>query len=161
MSPADSRDLAAHQAHRLRTVLAALPANRFYARKFGIGSETSPPDPFPEAGRGRKAVLLPSPLRGGVGGGVPEHSPGTQHSSLVTLPFTTKAELIADQAAHPPYGTGLTYPLDRYNRLHQTSGTTTGRPLCWLDTPEPSQCVLDQWRSQVTLIGLPPAGPRV
>ncbi len=51
------------------------------------------------------------------------------------LPFTTKADLVRDQEAHPPFGTDLTYPLDRYVRLHQTSGTT-GRPLRWLDTVE-------------------------
>jgi len=51
------------------------------------------------------------------------------------LPFTTKAELVQDQEAAPPFGTDLTYPLERYVRLHQTSGTT-GRPIRWLDTPE-------------------------
>ena len=51
------------------------------------------------------------------------------------VPFTTKAELSADQAAHPPWGRNLTYPLDRYVRVHQTSGTT-GRPLRVLDTAE-------------------------
>jgi phenylacetate-CoA ligase len=51
------------------------------------------------------------------------------------LPFTTKAELGRDQEAHPPYGSDLTFPLDRYVRVHQTSGTT-GRPLRWLDTAE-------------------------
>ena len=40
-----------------------------------------------------------------------------------------------DQAAHPPFGTNLTYPLDRYVRVHQTSGTS-GAPLRWLDTQE-------------------------
>ncbi len=54
---------------------------------------------------------------------------------LQRLPFTTKKELVADQEAHPPFGTNLTYPLERYIRLHQTSGTT-GKPLRWLDTPE-------------------------
>jgi phenylacetate-CoA ligase len=49
------------------------------------------------------------------------------------VPFTTKRELSEDQAAHPPYGTNLTYPLERYIRLHQTSGTT-GKPLRILDT---------------------------
>ena len=44
------------------------------------------------------------------------------------LPFTTKAELVADQQANPPYGTRLTYPTERYTRLHQTSGTH-GAPL--------------------------------
>jgi phenylacetate-CoA ligase len=52
------------------------------------------------------------------------------------LPFTTKSELIADQAARPPFGTNLTYPLDRYVRLHQTSGSSGDRPLRWLDTSE-------------------------
>ena len=51
------------------------------------------------------------------------------------VPFTTKAELSRDQAEHPPYGTALTYPLERYVRLHQTSGTT-GRPLRIPDTAE-------------------------
>ena len=51
------------------------------------------------------------------------------------LPFTTKDELSADQVSHPPYGTNLTFPLERYTCLHQTSGTT-GSPLRWLDTRE-------------------------
>jgi phenylacetate-CoA ligase len=51
------------------------------------------------------------------------------------LPFTTKTELSQDQEAHPPFGSNLTYPLDRYTRMHQTSGTT-GRPIRWLDTAE-------------------------
>jgi phenylacetate-CoA ligase len=51
------------------------------------------------------------------------------------LPFTSKAELVADQAAHPPFGTNLTYPLERYVRIHQTSGTS-GVPLRWLDTQD-------------------------
>jgi phenylacetate-CoA ligase len=49
------------------------------------------------------------------------------------LPFTTKHDLAADQQAHPPYGTNLTYPLEQYTRYHQTSGTTGG-PIRWLDT---------------------------
>lgn len=52
------------------------------------------------------------------------------------LPLTTKADLLADQAAAPPYGTNLTHPLDRYVRLHQTSGSSGHHPLRWLDTPE-------------------------
>jgi len=54
---------------------------------------------------------------------------------LRDLPFTTKAELSEDQAQHPPFGTNLTYPIERYVRLHQTSGTT-GRPLRFLDTAD-------------------------
>jgi phenylacetate-CoA ligase len=52
------------------------------------------------------------------------------------LPLLTKAEIVADQEAAPPFGTNLTYPLDRYTRLHQTSGSSGTRPLCWLDTAE-------------------------
>ena len=61
------------------------------------------------------------------------------------IPFTTKAELSADQAAHPPYGTNLTYPLDRYVRLHQTSGTT-GTPLRILDTAESWRWWAETWQ---------------
>ncbi len=56
-------------------------------------------------------------------------------SDYQQLPFTTKDELSADQVARPPYGTNLTFPLDNYTCLHQTSGTT-GSPLRWLDTRE-------------------------
>lgn len=63
------------------------------------------------------------------------------------LPFTTKAELVADQLLHPPYGTNLTEPLERYARFHQTSGTTTGQPLVWLDTRESWNGLLDIWRT--------------
>ncbi len=36
---------------------------------------------------------------------------------------------------NPPYGTNLTFPLELYTRIHQTSGTT-GEPLRCLDTEE-------------------------
>jgi phenylacetate-CoA ligase len=54
---------------------------------------------------------------------------------LRRLPLTAKRELVEDQAAHPPFGANLTFPLERYVRVHQTSGTT-GAPLRWLDTQE-------------------------
>ena len=60
------------------------------------------------------------------------------------VPFTTKAELAADQSAHPPYGSNLTFPLERYTRCHQTSGTA-GAPLRWLDTPESWNWMLANW----------------
>jgi len=49
------------------------------------------------------------------------------------LPFTRKSEFASDQVANPPFGTNLTYPIERYVRVHQTSGTT-GTPIRWLDT---------------------------
>jgi phenylacetate-CoA ligase len=54
---------------------------------------------------------------------------------LQSLPFTRKSHLVEDQEANPPFGTNLTFPLDRYIHLHQTSGTM-GKPLRWLDTRE-------------------------
>jgi phenylacetate-CoA ligase len=65
---------------------------------------------------------------------------------LRRLPFTTKAELTADQNQAPPYGKVLTYPLSQYTRMHQTSGTQ-GRPLRWLDTPESWQWLLSCWET--------------
>jgi phenylacetate-CoA ligase len=59
-------------------------------------------------------------------------------------PFTTKPELVADQAAHRPHGSNLTCAPGRYTRLHQTSGTR-GAPLRWLDTPESWQWMLENW----------------
>ena len=59
-------------------------------------------------------------------------------------PFTTKQEIADDQRARPPYGTNLTFPLERYTRLHQTSGTT-GAPLRWLDTPESWSWMVSSW----------------
>src|SRR5437867_292345 len=38
-------------------------------------------------------------------------------------------------AGHAPFGTTLTYPLARYVRVFQTSGTT-GRPLRWVESDE-------------------------
>ncbi|HEX8915951.1 MAG TPA: AMP-binding protein [Humisphaera sp.] len=75
---------------------------------------------------------------------------------LSPLPFTTRAELQQDQADHPPYGTNLTYPLERYCRFHQTSGTN-GRAMRWLDTPESWQWVSDCWRTIFAAAGVGPA----
>jgi phenylacetate-CoA ligase len=66
-------------------------------------------------------------------------------NGLGELPFTTKAELSEDQAAHPPFGTNLTYPIERYVRLHQTSGTT-GRPLRLIDTAESWEWWRECWQ---------------
>ena len=70
---------------------------------------------------------------------VREHNP-FQRARLAgadpaALPLLTKRELLDDQALHPPFGTNLTYPLDRYVRLFKTSGIT-GPPLKVLDTAE-------------------------
>ena len=65
------------------------------------------------------------------------------------LPVTTKAEITADQQAHPPFGTDLTFPIDQYTRLHQTSGTSGTRPLRWLDTAESWDWWVRIWADEV------------
>src|SRR5438045_670250 len=72
------------------------------------------------------------------------------------FPFTTKAEIVEDQRAHPPFGTNLTYPLERYTRFHQTSGTM-GAPLRWLDTPESWEGMLESWAEVFRAASVPPA----
>jgi phenylacetate-CoA ligase len=54
---------------------------------------------------------------------------------LSEVPPLTKAELVEDQRRHEPFGSNLTFPLERYVHLHQTSGTT-GPPLRVLDTAD-------------------------
>jgi phenylacetate-CoA ligase len=54
---------------------------------------------------------------------------------LRRLPFTRKQDLLDDQRAHPPFGTNLTFGLERYGHLNQTSGTT-GQTLRVLDTDD-------------------------
>ena len=61
-----------------------------------------------------------------------------------TIPTTTRHEIVRDRIAHPPYGTGLTYPLETYARCHQTSGTTL-MPVRWLDTVESWSHLVDNW----------------
>lgn len=75
--------------------------------------------------------------------------------SLTTLPFTLRRELEADQLAHPVYGTNLTYPRERYCRIHQTSGTG-GRPLRWLDTAESWNWFSKLWGMIFTAAGVEP-----
>jgi phenylacetate-CoA ligase len=65
---------------------------------------------------------------------------------LWQLPFTTKAELIADQNSNPPWGTALSEPLTQYTRYNQTS-STTGYPLRWLDTTDSWQWMLECWKA--------------
>jgi phenylacetate-CoA ligase len=122
----DRAALANLQHERLCALLSEiLPGNRFYARKFA------------EAGVDLRALAGGSRL----------------NEVWPTLPFTTKAELLEDQEAHPPYGELHSYPRDRYSRLHQTSGTA-GRPLRWLDTPESWAWLLDCWESMYRVVGV-------
>ncbi|TMB46724.1 MAG: phenylacetate--CoA ligase [Chloroflexi bacterium] len=77
------------------------------------------------------------------------------------LPLTRKSELLADQEAHPPYGTNLTYPMERYVRLHQTSGSSGDRPLRWLDTADSWDWWLRIWADHVYGAAGVDAGDRI
>ena len=106
----------------------------------GLLAEVAPCNPF-YARKLTAAAIAPSSIQ--------------SLADLRRLPFTTKAELLEDQEAHPPYGTDLTFPLDLYNRFHQTSGTS-GQPLRWLDTPASWSWLLDGWAIMYRIAGLRP-----
>src|SRR5256884_7311532 len=72
---------------------------------------------------------------------------------LSSFPYTAKQELVADQEFHPLFGSNLTYPLNEYIRLHQTSGTT-GRPLKVLDTQESWDWWAECWTSVYQAAGV-------
>src|SRR5262245_7562392 len=67
--------------------------------------------------------------------------------SFRALPVTTKAELLADQAARPPYGTNLATTPEHFVRQHQTSGTT-GTPLKVWETRESWDWMTRLWLQQ-------------
>lgn len=75
---------------------------------------------------------------------------------LGRLPLTSKPELATDQVANAPYGRNLTFANSQYSRLHQTSGTTTGQPLRWLDTSASWNWMLDCWTIIYRLMKLRP-----
>jgi phenylacetate-CoA ligase len=52
-----------------------------------------------------------------------DSAPVASLEQLAAIPVTGKAELLHAQAMHPPFGTNLTYPLNRYTHVHLTSGT--------------------------------------
>ncbi len=71
------------------------------------------------------------------------------------MPFTTKQDVVEDQRAHPPFGSNLTFPVERYTRFSQTSGTT-GSSLRWLDTTEGWEWMVGNW---VEVLGNAGVGP--
>jgi phenylacetate-CoA ligase len=78
----------------------------------------------------------------------PDAPPG-----LAELPPLTKRELVHDQDRNPPFGTNLTYPLEQYTQVFQTSGTT-GRPLRVLDTPEDWAWWTERFSHTLTVAGV-------
>jgi phenylacetate-CoA ligase len=63
---------------------------------------------------------------------------------LSGLPHTTKEEL-QPVSVDEPFAANRSYPIERYVRCHQTSGTR-GRPLVVLDTAEDWQWWIDCWQ---------------
>lgn len=86
---------------------------------------------------------------------------GHRPQSLQEAPFTTKQELIVDQQNFPPYGSNLVFPLGEYVRLHQSSGTTTGQPLRWLDTPSSWRWLVSVWKKMMVRAGIRPQQDRI
>jgi phenylacetate-CoA ligase len=76
---------------------------------------------------------------------------------LAGWPFTSKEELVAAAAEGTP--ANLTWPVDRYVRYHQTSGTH-GRPLPVFDTAADWQWWMECWREILARGGVGP-GDRV
>ena len=73
--------------------------------------------------------------------------------SLTELRPLTKRDLVADQESHPPFGTNLTYPLDRYTQVFQTSGTTA-HPLRVLETAEDWEWWRERFANTIRIAGL-------
>ena len=71
---------------------------------------------------------------------------------LAELPLTTKEELLGDDA-DSALPANLTWPLERYGRFHQTSGTH-GRPLAVYDTAEDWQWWVDLWQYVLDAAGV-------
>jgi phenylacetate-CoA ligase len=114
----DEVALEQHQLERLNRLLKTiLPHNRFYAQK------------FPQL-LGERLERADGPL--------------ASLDELAELPYTFKDELLSTRHVDG-LTANLTYPVERYTRFHQTSGTR-GRPLAVLDTPEDWQWWLDCWQ---------------
>ncbi|MFP6764317.1 MAG: AMP-binding protein, partial [Planctomycetaceae bacterium] len=83
-------------------------------------------------------------------------APLSSLAELSRIPLTRKGDLVTDQSDHSPYGSNLTFELPAYSRLHQTSGTTTGNPLRWLDTSDSWRWFMDCWAQMFRIAGLKP-----
>lgn len=127
-----AKQLAARQLGRLNRLLRTiLPANAFYAEKL--------------------AQLGPDALADAEG-------PLRSLDELAKFPFTFKDELLGPTEPGQP-AANLTYPLARYTRFHQTSGTR-GRPLVVLDTADDWTWWIDCWQFALDAAGVE-AGDRV
>ncbi|HEV2972777.1 MAG TPA: AMP-binding protein [Pirellulales bacterium] len=72
--------------------------------------------------------------------------------ALSACPFTFKEELLGIPHGHD-LANNRTWPLDRYARFHQTSGTH-GRPLAVLDTPDDWRWWIECWQYVLDAAGV-------
>lgn len=82
-------------------------------------------------------------------------------AALQRLPFTFKDDLLADRVAHPPFGSAMLEPIEGYTRFCQTSGTSSGQPMAWVDTEQSWEAMLDCWRQFYRAAGLKAGEDRV
>lgn len=114
----DEQSLEQHQLARLNRLLKTiLPQNRFYAEKL--------------------AKISAEQLQSADG-------PLGSLDELAELPFTFKEELVSSRHAGE-LAANLTFPIERYTRFHQTSGTR-GRPLMVFDTADDWDWWIDCWQ---------------
>ena len=73
--------------------------------------------------------------------------------ALCEFPFTTRAELLADQLKNPPLGSNLSCPFSDIKRVHRSSGTTLA-PLSWGDTQQSWEWVMRGSQALLKLAGV-------
>lgn len=89
----------------------------------------------------------------------PFHRPRLQGAQLADwdglrgLPLMTRDDLLADQAAVPPFGSNHSYPLEQYTQLHLTRGAS-GHRICVLETQQDGQQWTDRGRAVLAAAGV-------
>jgi phenylacetate-CoA ligase len=126
----------------LETLARERLATHQWARFTAMAAELLASNPFVRCAWGAAGVRGVGDLRG--------------WDDFARLPFMLKRDFAEDQAATPPFGTNLTYPLERYVRVHQTSGTS-GQPIRWLETQESWDWWQRCWGFVLRGAGLTPA----
>ncbi|MCM8535789.1 MAG: AMP-binding protein [Lentisphaeraceae bacterium] len=69
------------------------------------------------------------------------------------FPLLSKDDIAEDHATFPPFGSNLSYPLEKYNHFNQTSGTTS-TPIRWVDDEDSWQWMVDNWKVVLDLADL-------
>ena len=110
-------------------------------------------DRWDQLGRLREmipAVLAGNPFwRGRLNG----NGPPRDAEEFRRLPLTSNQDLSANLRDRPPFGSNLTYPVARYTKFHQTSGTI-GSPLMVLDTARSWEWWCDCWDAVLDASGV-------